>query len=193
MFLEKSILRRHWNRGKGACAQEILSEEDGGWGHQLEPLGVQRRPRTLYTPRNIRDRFCLARSIAIGLEWHRLQGRHRTQAFQRFVNDNGEMQTAAAVELLMDSGCRLRKRYYGFSDADKIQRHLDAVCGREEFRIVVLDAKRMFRVCHRTRNKPAQKDICLVLWQRHYSFVGHPREIFNVDICINKNINFKSI
>lgn len=180
MDLEKTISRRRRHRGKGACAQQIVSGDEEGWGHQLNPLGVQRRPRTLYTPRNIIDRYCLARSIVIGLEWYRLQGRHRTQPFQRFVNDHGAMQTAAAADLLADSGCRLRKRYYGFADADKIQIHLDAVHGRGFFRVIVLDARRMFRVCHRTCSKPAQHDICLVLWQRHYSFIGHPRELFSV-------------
>lgn len=81
----------------------------------------------------------------------------------------------------------MRKRYYNFGDCDRLQVHLDAVHGAGEYRIVVLDAARQFRVRHRTCRQPARRDICLVLWNRHYSFIGHPREIFSVyDNKLNK-------
>jgi hypothetical protein len=169
---------RH-HRGHGGCPGEE------GQRRGLRDLpGIGRRlPSTLVEPcqgHSSEDRYCLARSIALGLAWYRFGCNRKALGFRQFVADRDEQQTEAAVELLRAAGCRLGKRFYGYEDIDRIQPVLDRIYGRLRCRVVVLDANRRFRVRYRSQEAPTPNDICLILVNRHYLFIGEPRFLFRV-------------
>jgi hypothetical protein len=144
-------------------------------------LAGRRPPSTLFCPKNTADSYCLARSIVLGVEWHK-NGNNR--AFKALVQDRNGRQTQSALTLLRGAGCRLNKPFYNFSDAQMIHQMLSATYGAKQYRILVIDPGRLNRVVWKSNLSPARYDIVLLLYRRHYMFIGEPRQLFQVkDIC----------
>ena len=162
--------------------------QDGQTSINLPGLPGRRRKAfpTLH-PIKSDDNYCLARSISVGIEWHR-QYREGIKKRQKILQQDKEN---AAVELLAAAGCSLQKQRYGFADAKRIVDYLNRQYGKNKYRVVVLGASKMYRVLWKSHPKPECTDIVLILYSQHYWFIGEPRRLFQVSVLTLKHILFQ--
>lgn len=129
------------------------------------------------------DVHCLLRSILIGMaDADRRAGRMTAAEYKRFCKATGEEQRAALADALrcfdgtvLDEG---RQDGYDLGDVEALQEFFDAHMP-SVYRLVVLQHTQV----HGTQliwkgGKPAQHNLHLLWEQRHWAYVGEPKQLF---------------
>ena len=147
------------------------------------------RCHSLVVVNNPSDYWCLSRAIIIGMRYRQLFATvdgpaafgNASRSFAAFCNRQYEHRQEAG-ELLRDSGCALDKTTYGLEDVRRIQQLLDERFGANEVRIVIFRKNKI--VFKGTNPRPARFNLCLLLENCHFSFIGRPEQLFKVCVCV---------
>lgn len=139
------------------------------------------------------DRWCLARSVLIGLADRQICTLQRRPLAHFRAHCQAQQGAAGAPDarmLLQAANIPLDLPAYGLLQCQQIQRCLDAVFGAHSVRLVVIEREAGFRVTWKGGNLPAQFDLCLVLQAGHFGYIQRPAQLFHVSLkfpFINNN------
>lgn len=137
---------------------------------------------------NPNDRFCLARAVYIGLAhlWSAQPGMGGKQWFKSICiqQQNHEVH---ARRLMNNSGIPLDLQFYGVEHVDAMQQHLNQQTGGpNNIRLVVFKKEANYRIIYKGPGKAAKHNLCLLLEQEHFSYIGRPEQLFKAQrYCID--------
>nr|CAD2207486.1 unnamed protein product [Meloidogyne enterolobii] len=123
---------------------------------------VSSRCRSIVRVHNPNDRYCLARAVVIGLTKIRLV-------------DQGDANNGAA-----------HFRAFCQQQEPILQRWLNQYYGEGHTRIVVFQKEQQYRIVFKGEGRAARYNLCLLLENRHYNYIGRPEQLLGVKrYCID--------
>nr|CAD2183600.1 unnamed protein product [Meloidogyne enterolobii] len=159
----------------GACNVDIE--------HNLTP-----KCRSIVQVINPTDRFCLARAVNIGLKrigLMELNGpqQQQQQQFRSFCSQQ-DRHYEAAYELMQNAGLPLDLQQYSLDHVNAIQNFINQTAGNT--RIVVFQKEQQYRIVFKGSVRAARFNICLLLQNNHYNYIGRPEQLFRAHrFCID--------
>uniref|UniRef100_A0A914NVU1 Uncharacterized protein n=1 Tax=Meloidogyne incognita TaxID=6306 RepID=A0A914NVU1_MELIC len=150
---------------------------------------VSSRCRSIVRVHNPNDRYCLARAVVIGLTKIRLvdQGDANNGAahFRAFCQQ--QEQHVIFVNYLMNiSGLPNGLQEYSLEHVAILQRWLNQYYGEGHTRIVVFQKEQQYRIVFKGEGRAARYNLCLLLENRHYNYIGRPEQLLGVKrYCID--------
>jgi hypothetical protein len=181
----------------GGCSllpEEEEEERTAAEHRQLAPIRLQ----SFWRVQNPDDRWCLCRSLYLGLIFHRLlpvpieflhgpgavSGPRMAAAAvhvpKRFLEEQNQ-HTGKIREMMLAAGLCLNKPFYGRDDASLLQQWLNALFGNHRVRLIIISREDQYRVTFRGADQPAEINLCIYIEKGHYSFLGRPEQLFNVN------------
>jgi hypothetical protein len=156
------------------------SLNDGEIEGDIKHTNVSVKCQSLYRVENPNDRWCLARSILLGLKYME-EGQHPTPEFKsyhlfQFLDDRREQ----AAALLKNSGIDLGKIRYGLCDAEMIQNWINKSYGPNFIRIVIFSSEISIKIIWKGCDTPSRYNLCLFHHNNHFSFIGEPKQLYKV-------------
>ncbi|KAL3098454.1 hypothetical protein niasHS_000046 [Heterodera schachtii] len=119
------------------------------------------------------DRWCMARAIVLGLAQRRIcvLEQRNVVHFRAFcLAQRGEAGAPEARRLLEDAAVPLDRPTYGATEAQRVQRWLDASLGPHQVRLVIFARELAYRVAWKGA-RPARFNLCLVAHDGHYGYI----------------------
>nr|CAD2205395.1 unnamed protein product [Meloidogyne enterolobii] len=150
---------------------------------------VTSRCRSIVRVHNPNDRYCLARAVVIGLTKIRLvdQGdaNNGPAHFRAFCQQ--QEQHMIFVNYLMNiSGLPYGLQEYSLEHVAILQRWLNQYYGEGHTRIVVFHKEQQYRIVFKGEGRAARYNLCLLLENRHYNYIGRPEQLLGVKrYCID--------
>jgi hypothetical protein len=172
----------------GACSN--LDGNDRAHQHQQMSVKCQ----SLVKVENPDDRWCLARSIVIGLAYQQLVHNPRTnflknggiggipeqrrniKKFKEFCEIQDTHDTVAQ-NLMKSAGVFRNKQWYGLTDITKFDQFLGP-----RVRLVIFAAESQCRILYKSEKAETNYDLALVLDKKHFSFISKPSQLFKVNL-----------
>lgn len=139
--------------------------------------------RSLVQVINPKDKWCLARSIAIGMAYHRLQ-EHKPEDFKKFCQEDNQEQEKRARRLLTGAKLSKKKDLYDLNDIRAIQAFLDKTYGESTYQLAVFSREHNNSVLWK-KQKTGRNRIYLYFENGHYNFIAKPWQLMNAnDFCL---------
>ena len=168
---------------EGACSGiDLESAEVSKHQHPGAP-----RCQSLVRVLNPNDRWCLARAVLIGLEWHRTMGeeqgglgRERRMIEFRNYHSRQHEHGPDAEQLMTVAGISSLKEGYGIQDAARLQQYLTNTYGAGVIRLVIFAGEQQNRIIYKGPGHGARFNLCLYHQNHHFSFLGRPEQLFRV-------------
>ena len=149
--------------------------------------GVHKRRRglrSLVRVVNPHDRWCMTRSVAIGMAYYRI-GKTNKEQFKQFCQEENELQRKKAKRLLTGAGLSKKKMTYDLQDVKAVQEFLDKTYGPKTFQIAVFSREHNNTILWK---KPitSRYPLYLYLENGHYNFISKPWQLMNAnDFCLD--------
>jgi hypothetical protein len=189
-------------RPSGACSlllPEAAEEAQLVAEHaQLAP----RRCQSLWTVVNPLDRWCMVRSVFLGLVYHWLlpvpaefmaaRGPRGGGAADRLASaphvpshflERQELHKVYILQIMAEAGINLDLQFYGLQEEGLLQQWMVGRFGQGRVRLIIMSYEHQYRMVYRGVDHPTEVNLCLYLQQQHYCFIGRPELLFNVCLC----------
>ncbi|KAL3084051.1 hypothetical protein niasHT_033771 [Heterodera trifolii] len=128
------------------------------------------------------DRWCMARAIVLGLAQRRIcvLEQRNVVHFRAFcLAQRGEAGAPEARRLLEDAAVPLDRPTYGATEAQRVQRWLDASLGPHQVRLVIFARELAYRIAWKGA-RPARFNLCLVAQDGHFGYIQCPEQLFHL-------------
>ncbi|KAL3095097.1 hypothetical protein niasHT_022806 [Heterodera trifolii] len=134
------------------------------------------------------DRWCMARAIVLGLAQRRIcvLEQRNVVHFRAFcLAQRGEAGAPEARRLLEDAAVPLDRPTYGATEAQRVQRWLDASLGPHQVRLVIFARELAYRIAWKGA-RPARFNLCLVAQDGHFGYIQCPEQLFHArQYCVD--------
>uniref|UniRef100_A0A1I8BV29 Phorbol-ester/DAG-type domain-containing protein n=1 Tax=Meloidogyne hapla TaxID=6305 RepID=A0A1I8BV29_MELHA len=109
-----------------------------------------------------------------------------TQQFRTFCQQQHE-HLEPVIELMQNAGLPLDLQNYSLNHVSAIQIHINQTMGGEgHIRIVVFQKEQQYRIVFKGDGRAALFNICLLLENGHYNYIGKPEQLFHAHrFCVD--------
>uniref|UniRef100_A0A914M7B9 Uncharacterized protein n=1 Tax=Meloidogyne incognita TaxID=6306 RepID=A0A914M7B9_MELIC len=141
------------------------------------------RCRSIVRVHNPNDRYCLARAVVIGLARIRMVDQGVANGAARFKEfcQQQQQHLFPAENLMRNAGLDFGLMAYSLEHVAILQlwlnQHFD---GEGYVRIVVFQKEQQYRIVYKGDGRAARYNLCLLLENGHYHYIGRPEQLFSV-------------